>query len=308
MNAANLRATCSKHSTDVDHIRPLWHSGLVDYLRSIWSGSGQRRFSSRTRSLHWRDGRPNRSLGPYGILVTLPSSGLGMAGDVIVRVRGHTSNTAQLTEWKVPYTFELIDRGSLRQVVTLTAHIRADIRKTVQFIGQELAEPTSAPPPLLGLPHGGSTNTALDDSAGDYRCFGSHTDTDNVTESWSGSGSISYGGDFANLSVLEVGDSSTLFLTLVDWHKKCDAKRDASPATVSVLHPGAVLPGPPSEPYTNGRVPMLLDRNGTIGTGTFSHTPAPGFGVGGTSTTANVKLSWPETQPITGAPDPQSAR
>src|SRR5438309_7220646 len=75
---------------------------------------------------------PVAAWNPSMIVVALPHSGAGVAGDVIVRVHDHTSNTAQVTEWKVPYTFTLDDFQQLRETVTLNAHFRADIRKNVQ--------------------------------------------------------------------------------------------------------------------------------------------------------------------------------
>lgn len=69
------------------------------------------------------------SWSPSQIVVELPLSGLGSAGNVQVAVRNHMSNVAQLTEWKGKFTFTIAGPGSLMAKTVYDVHLRDDIRK-----------------------------------------------------------------------------------------------------------------------------------------------------------------------------------
>ena len=255
---------------------------------------------------------------PYMIIVTLPHIGGGTSGDVIVRVHDHTSNAAQLTEWIVPYTFKLTDIQQLRQTVTVNAHFRADIRKNVRVIGQAPVEPRGSLeipggmpiPPVLGV------STMLNDSTGSYQCTGSATTTDagkTTTETWNGSGSLSYtdesGIGQAGNSTIEVRDSATLVFTLADW-KKTFARTITNPdygTTVgsgNVFSPGAVKPAPGGA--NAGKFVMSLDEGVIVGSNDEGHIRS--LSALAQNATVAVSLSWPDTPPLKGAPDPNGVR
>jgi hypothetical protein len=252
---------------------------------------------------------------PVMLIIALPHSGAGVAGDVIVRVHDHTSNTAQVTEWKVPLTFTLDDFQELKQTVTLNAHFRADIRRNVQVIGQPPVEPIGGLPPVPAgipippLPPGAPVNVMLNDSTGTYQCKGNATVTANnqtSTELWNDSGSISYTTvPGAANATLDVQDSVTMVLTLPDWQKTCASTVDSSSVVTNVLRPGEVLPA--NQTPDDGQITMLPDGQGLIGAATFPGTTFSHSALGGGATVTN-KLSWPDTSPLTGAPDPNSAR
>lgn len=96
------------------------------------------------------------------IKCNLPVSGPGSSGDVIVSVRNHKSNVAQLTEWQGQfiYTFE---ENPWKQTMTYNVRFRADIREWRPQIHQAPSIPRDV------------TVTATTDSTGDYRCSGTTT-------------------------------------------------------------------------------------------------------------------------------------
>jgi hypothetical protein len=84
------------------------------------------------------------SWSPSQIVVTLPYSGLGSAGNVQVTVRDHVSNVAQLTEWRSQpdqVTFTLTGAGTLQQQQNSGLHLRADIRQWRNVIHDPPIEP-----------------------------------------------------------------------------------------------------------------------------------------------------------------------
>jgi hypothetical protein len=257
---------------------------------------------------------------PSAIVVNLPHAGAGAAGDVVVRNGSHFSNTAQLTEWTVPLTFTLDDFQSLAEKVTINAHFRADIRKTVERIGEPPVEPSGDLPTLpsgfpLFLPSGLSWNTVIDDTGGQDTCTGNAMTTANGqtnTENWKGSNAISYNNDGhppdAADSYLHVMDSTTIVLTLVDWRGTCTSNVSGSsvPSTVQGLRPGEA--SPTSEGSQDGIVPFLLDQTGTITANQVPPKNTNSHSLLGGGSTVKASLSWPETAPSRGAPDPNSAR
>ena len=78
------------------------------------------------------------------IVVDLPLSGTGSAGNVQVAANGHVSNVAQLTEWRNQsdqFAFTLNSAGSLQQQQNFAFHLRADIRKWRKVIHDPPTEP-----------------------------------------------------------------------------------------------------------------------------------------------------------------------
>ena len=64
------------------------------------------------------------------IAVQLPVEGSGSAGDVIVKVLGHESNTVPLTEWRGEMRYVFVSQlpaPDLRTEVVIQAHFRADV-------------------------------------------------------------------------------------------------------------------------------------------------------------------------------------
>jgi hypothetical protein len=119
------------------------------------------------------------SWNPNAIVVDLDSSGPGAAGDVQVKVRGHESNIARLTEWRgKQFNFTITGNGSLQLALNYNLHFRADIRKFREHIHVAPREPI-----------GGSL--AARDSTGTYSASGSGPGI-GETFNWSGSGTIAY--------------------------------------------------------------------------------------------------------------------
>jgi hypothetical protein len=79
------------------------------------------------------------------IIVDLTLSGSGSAGDVQVKVRGHKSNVARLTDWRSnSFIFTYKENGSLQIQTTYNMHFRADVRKYRKVIHKEPDEPSGA--------------------------------------------------------------------------------------------------------------------------------------------------------------------
>jgi hypothetical protein len=129
------------------------------------------------------------------IVVELPRSGAGSAGDVVVGVKGSAgllgsltyreSNKVQLTEWRgaLHYTYTIGGQNGLKHTATLNIQIRGDISSHRDKPGETPHEPII--PFLLG-----------GDSDGSWTASGSHTVGDAMTgtrtETWSGSGTLQH--------------------------------------------------------------------------------------------------------------------
>ena len=62
----------------------------------------------------------------YLITASLPRSGAGSVGDVMVSVRGHLSNVAHLTRWLLPIKYIRYGQQSLQQQIEMTLILRGD--------------------------------------------------------------------------------------------------------------------------------------------------------------------------------------
>lgn len=124
---------------------------------------------------------------PEKIVCDLPREGDRSSGDVVVEVRGHKSNVAQLTEWEGDFTYTLRGTGPYKQTQKYHIRLRADIRKRRTTIH----EPPSEPQQLPGIHP--SPLDATRDSSATYSSQG----TDSIecgpglppyVETWSGDG------------------------------------------------------------------------------------------------------------------------
>jgi hypothetical protein len=114
------------------------------------------------------------------VVVELPLSGTGSGGNVQVAAGQHISNVAQLTEWKVPFTFTLMSNPSLLQTQDFKVHLRADIRKWRPVIHKEPIEP--------GTDWYAEGLESANDSTATVMSTGSATDSSTgQTYKWSGS-------------------------------------------------------------------------------------------------------------------------
>ena len=105
------------------------------------------------------------------IQATLPS---GLAGDVVVTVRGHKSNAARITHWEGDFTSTTIGIGSLKQTVVFHISLRGDIRQWRPFIHKSPIEPlpTTAAFPMMG-------------SSATYQCKGTaRTESGNESDTY----------------------------------------------------------------------------------------------------------------------------
>jgi hypothetical protein len=119
---------------------------------------------------------------PYAITTDLKRTGPGSAGNVVVTVRGHHSNTRQLLAWKGSFHYVLSEVGSLTQAFDLDFQIRID-----PLVGRlVIAERPVMTFPLTFVPAMGKQAT--------YSAGGSYSTTSGdctSTWDWSGSGTIS---------------------------------------------------------------------------------------------------------------------
>jgi len=243
--------------------------------------------------------------GPNLIAVELPHTGAGSSGEVVVRVRNHTSNVAQLTEWEVPFTLVLDDFQSLRQTVTVKARFRVDIRKSVRTIHQAPDDPQ---------PSGLEFQALRYDSTSTYVCAGTAsivTNEGTETETWSGSGAIA---DFKNLtkfSPVAVVTSTLIGLNLSGWNQDCDSVLMVSgyppaPGNPVVIDPQEISPAPDGS--TAGSVDLQLDTVGNVFGDAKTKTVQSHSALNADGNAAAV-WRWPMTSPVPGtAPDPNSAR
>jgi hypothetical protein len=116
------------------------------------------------------------------LVIDLPRFGQGSAGDVLVTIRQHKSNVAQLTDWNGQFLQTFNGPQSISQPVTYNIHLRLDIRKR----RDQVHEPPKEPQTMYF--------TAAFDSSTSYSCTGSSRwDVDPVTyyiDSWTGSGNL----------------------------------------------------------------------------------------------------------------------
>lgn len=128
------------------------------------------------------------------IVGTIPVSGKGAAGDVIVKVRNHPSNVVQLTEWQWKIEFSRSYAGTLKETTSMVLHLRADVHS---FRKKPHDVPSPYVLPFLPLPGMDSVQgiRPANDSKGLYTSGGSGT------SKWTGGGcSYSDKEDWAGIS------------------------------------------------------------------------------------------------------------
>ncbi len=157
------------------------------------------------------------SWAPDNIVVDLPLTGNGSAGNVQVIVRQHTSNVAQLTEWRGDqYTFNFTGQGSQQQQQSYTFHLRADVRQWRPVIHKPPVEPT------------GIIRSA-NDSTGNFQSSGTavwQNGGSSLSDTWKGSGTL------VN-SVLGVAPSDNIvnFTGFIDNSQQITASVNAASST-----------------------------------------------------------------------------
>ncbi|HYG38560.1 MAG TPA: IPT/TIG domain-containing protein [Cytophagales bacterium] len=106
------------------------------------------------------------------IMCKIKPSGKGSAGDVLVKVGNHESNTRTLTEWRGVIVYKRPSGGSLMEEVILNVHMRRDINKYRDI-------PGNAPVPVPNI----SYLFFAGDSYGSYKMSGtaSYTFSDYCT-------------------------------------------------------------------------------------------------------------------------------
>jgi hypothetical protein len=120
---------------------------------------------------------------PREIRATIPRSGVGSAGPVKVRVRGHESNVINLTSWRMgfDYTYDF-GRGDMQVVYDFDLHFRGDVSTWRR-------NPGEAPERVEPFPW-----QAAQDSSATYQASGSYTRTepngDTFTTNVVGSGNL----------------------------------------------------------------------------------------------------------------------
>jgi hypothetical protein len=162
------------------------------------------------------------SWGVNAIVVDLNLSGPGSAGDVQVKVRGHKSNVARLTEWRAdPFTYTITGNGSLRLTANFTLHFRLDMRKFREQIHFPPSEPS-----------GGSL--ASDDSTGTYSASGSGPGI-GETFNWSGSGTLVYATKNIPLTGLNIFEATAQIVDTTHLKSSVGAASEANAGGVCTV-------------------------------------------------------------------------
>ena len=114
---------------------------------------------------------------PHGITLNLPLSGNQSYGDITVQSRGHLSNVAQLTRWRLPLSYTFRGRGSLTQKINVTYVLRGDISGYRN-------EPYGTP---FGTGHAISSSK---EASGTYQMSGVYRPNPNSYIRWKGGGAL----------------------------------------------------------------------------------------------------------------------
>jgi len=250
---------------------------------------------------------------PELITADLPQT--GEAGDVIVTVRGHKSNTATLTKWKGGFTAKVTGPGSAKQTVVFQPSFRADLRKVRYVIHEPPIEPTSSGIELI-----------TSESSAPYSCGGTYTVTSpgrTDTYTWKGAGTLTPW-DKTSLSQTNPPPTSPYFSivgALVMSHTQMSFQLTAlsgsgnPPQTPCKWDDHWVEDGPPQTQGNINNQPLdiafsnlnfnlqLGDTDSTIKSGSAK------FSVSCGNTNCPVKVTWTSIAPVDGtAPDPSSPR
>lgn len=114
--------------------------------------------------------------------ITDQPTAAGAAGDVVVEIRGHKSNSVPLTLWKVVLTYTMISDGSLQEYLTVTGYLRGDIHRYRETSGGNLVNGRLV---QLSSMRGGVT--------GNYRFFGEYLQDgvdQTILTTWTGGQSL----------------------------------------------------------------------------------------------------------------------
>lgn len=121
---------------------------------------------------------------PTAITTSLPRTGAGSVGDVVVRVRTHDSNPRRLSRWTGTLSYAKRDAGTLR----LGAELELDGRLDAAPFRLKPGTPPERPIPV--------TSSMTPSAAATYAASGTYATTSSgctYTTSWSGSGTIPVG-------------------------------------------------------------------------------------------------------------------
>lgn len=111
------------------------------------------------------------------VTVTIPKSGQGSSGDVIVKVHGKESNKRRLSKWTSNFSLEEKGAGTLKMTITAKLIFRADFAKRRTKPGETIK--LTDPIPFWASP----------ESTCSFTASGEHRDGNNkLLEKWSGSG------------------------------------------------------------------------------------------------------------------------
>jgi len=237
------------------------------------------------------------------IVVNLPLSGEGSAGNVQVTVRRHRSNVAQLTEWRSDsFMFTEKEGGSLQQQTIYNLHLRTDIRKyrdSIHF------------PPSKQYIFLASAN----DSTADFMASGQARGGGGLTYTGSGQGSLANGmadggaNDTLILGQQGTDDGHITFALSAVSTNGCNCRVCDQTGCFNSPYP---VFGPTN--WTNWSLPLLgyftfaLDDRGSIGASSSNLSGLIPF-CNTSLHSASGEFSWSSIQPTADtAPNPMSAR
>jgi hypothetical protein len=260
---------------------------------------------------------PIQDWGATFVSCTLPPSGAGSEGDVIVTVNGIHSNAVSLTSWQGRFTYMITGEGTIQVTSGLILHWRTDIHKW-------RIAPHTTPQHYLFL-----ANATLDSTAM-WSASGGQTLTDPIgnvtTVAISGGGNLPWG----TLSAIVAGqafgayfivDPDARTLWAYPWAQALNqisvsGSFCTGPATfltnvTDALQQVSIYQSPP--PASSQQVPGVqalpipMDANYTLQADQRSSTYGSGCPWGLTGATTLWMLSWPHIT-ATHPPDPNAAQ
>ncbi|MEA2554074.1 MAG: hypothetical protein QOJ65_2250 [Fimbriimonadaceae bacterium] len=244
---------------------------------------------------------------PGTITCTIPASGAGSSGDVVVRSKNRRSNTVQLSDWRMPVLYRWVDVGSLQRQIAFDLHFRADLH-ALRLKPGETPKPWSfGPLPLAAAKDSTATSSATGTAFA--TSGGSRWDV-----TWTGGAPLAY-----SFTSVDDGNSFLCFGSVDPALKQIKltlrGRADHVMTTVFTDAEGHKTTQSQTITYDTAfggaefQVPVLtLDSQFRIVGGAVTKTTDSHGGAAATSgATATVRWTWPLT-PASSPPDATSAR
>jgi hypothetical protein len=261
---------------------------------------------------------PVKTLTANTIACSLPRSGAGSEGDVIVTLDGIQSNAVALTSWRGSFSYQITGEASIQATAALNLHWRADIHNW-------RTAPHTTPQHYDFLVDTAQDSSASWSASGTETCCGSPPATLNVSGGgnlpWAGS-SPAVAAQFFSMFIVIDPALRTLWgyptalaqKQLILGGNACPSPNDFALIMADALNNQAVTFYTTPPPYGTAQIsapafPMLLaqDTTYTLSAGKLSGNYASGCPYGIRGDNQPWMLTWPDIQP-TNVPDPTAAQ